>query len=440
MAHALSITDGTDTFSLSTTTAYMLNYAMAAPQLQQPSVTETVDVMIHGASTSAMQTNVSSLERLLESARRRRMEGYGPRVYLNVQLDSDGSAWRSEIFDARLDLVENSLAVWGNAKMQASLYIERAPYWEGALTQLSLTNGNGTDNTSGLTIYNHNDSGMGHDNWVAIDAAEVTGNLPAPVKLELTNSIGSARAIYQVFAATNAFNTPGSLEHLLEGESTVTGGGSTTGSDAACSNGSYASQSVSNDGTMDFTLSSTVMGYCAGYPFHVLVRFFAAPSTLVKASIVSGTSNILMTGEQVNFLSGSSQDLVNFGVLYIPPGGYQTSYGAHKLRLTFRHSGAQTVQVDYFALFPAYAFRDLLTHGSSLANGDKITDDPIEGQAYTTSSSVNLPEVIQRGSPVMLWPNKAQRIYILWSLFDHTSTISDTMTVKAWYRPRRATV
>jgi hypothetical protein len=356
-----------------------------------------------------------------------------------VQLDSDGSTWRSEIIDARLDLVEGSLAVWGNYKMPASLYIERMPFWEGALTQLSLTNGNGTDNTSGLTIYNHDDGDATNDNYVAIDAAEVTGNLPAPVKVELTNSAGGSRAIYQVFMATNAFNTPASFTPIVEGESTITGGG-TTAADATCSNGNYATHSGSSAWTMKFTLSSTVMGYCAGYPFHVLARFHAFPNTIARASILSSNNAVLASGEEISLLSGLSQDLIDFGVLYLPPGGYQSTWAGHRLQLGFRQSTSQTVSVDYLGLFPAYAFRDLLTHGSSLANGDKITDDPIEGQAYTTSSSVNLPEVIQRGSPVMLWPNKAQRIYVLWSLFDHTSPIAGTMTVKAWYRPRRATV
>jgi hypothetical protein len=440
MAHVLTITDGTTTFNVTSgSTAYLINYAMASPTLGEASIAETINLWIIGANGGAVQTNTATLEQLLESARRRRMESYGPRVYLQVQLDSDGATWRSEIYDARLDIAEDGLAVWANAKLPASLYIERAPYWEGALTQLTLTNGNGTNNTSGLTIYNHDDGDAGNDNWCAIDAAEVTGNLPTPVKLELTNTAGGSRAIYQVFAACNAFNTPGSLTHIIEGESTITGGGS-TGAAATCSNGNYATHSGSGTWSMQFTLSSTIMGYCAGYPFHVLARFHAFPNTIAQASILSSNGAVLASGEEISLQSGLSQALIDFGVLYLPPGGYQATWAAHKLKLGFRQSTSQTVQVDYIGLFPAYSFRDLLTFGTAIANNDKLTDDGIEGQAYTTASSVNLPEVIQRGGPLTIWPNRDQRLYFAWSLFDHSATIADTLTVKAWYRPRRAAV
>ena len=135
MAHVLSITDGTTTFSITSgSTCYLINYAMASPTLGEASLTETINLMVTGANGAAVQTNTATLERLLDSARRRRMESYGPRVYLQVQLDSDGSTWRSEIYDARLDIAEDGLAVWANAKLMASLYVERAPFWEGALT------------------------------------------------------------------------------------------------------------------------------------------------------------------------------------------------------------------------------------------------------------------------------------------------------------------
>jgi hypothetical protein len=440
MAHVLSITDGTTTFSITSgSTCYLINYAMASPTLGEATIAETINLMVIGANGAAVQTNTATLERLLDSARRRRMESYGPRVYLQVQLDSDGSTWRSEIYDARLDIAEDGLAVWANAKMPASLYVERAPFWEGALTQLTLTNNNGSNNTSGLTVYNHDDGGTGHDNWAAIDAAEVTGNLPAPVKVELTNTAGASRAIYQVFMAVNAFNAPTSLAHMIEAENTITGGG-TTATDATCSDGGYATHTGgAGSWTMRFTLSTTIMGYCAGYPFHILARRRNRINTIAQAAILSSNNAVLASGEEFS-ISTTTQDLIDFGVLYLPPGGYQATWAGHKLQFTFRQNSSQTMEIDYIGLFPAYSFRDLLTFGTAIANGDKLTDDGIEGMAYTTASSVNLPEVIQRGGPLTIWPNRDQNILFAWSLFDHASTIADTLTVKAWYRPRRAAV
>jgi hypothetical protein len=134
--------------------------------------------------------------------------------------------------------------------------------------------------------------------------------------------------------------------------------------------------------------------------------------------------------------TGSTNQLVDLGVLPLPPGGYGTTYGAQRLSLYYRPTGTISVQLDSFLLFPAVAFRRLTPVGS-IANGAKITDDPIEDRAYITASSVDRPGVVRRSGPVMVWPNTLQRIYFAWALSNATAPIDQTFTVKAWYRPRR---
>jgi hypothetical protein len=73
----------------------------------------------------------------------------GPAVYLLYQPDGDASAWRSEILAARFEYDVDTLRAWGQAKMPASLIIEREAVREGALVQIPLTNTNGTNNTAG---------------------------------------------------------------------------------------------------------------------------------------------------------------------------------------------------------------------------------------------------------------------------------------------------
>jgi hypothetical protein len=51
---------------------------------------------------------------------------------------------------------------------------------------------------------------------------------------------------------------------------------------------------------------------------------------------------------------------------------------------------------------------------------------------------VETPNIAVSGMPLTVWPNTLQRIYVLWSYFDLSASISTTMSVKAWYRPRRA--
>ena len=159
MAHALSITDGTTTYSLSTTNVYLTLYVPVEAQPGETSVTESVEIMFYAASASAMQTAIQNLQRLLEGIRRRQQWGVGPAVYFQFQPDGDATTWRSELLDARLEYKEDTLSVYPQAKLPATLILQRVPYWEGALTQIPLTNSSASNNTSGITIYNHDDGG-----------------------------------------------------------------------------------------------------------------------------------------------------------------------------------------------------------------------------------------------------------------------------------------
>lgn len=436
MAHALSITDGTTTFSLSTTNVYLQQYVPVEAQPGETSVTESVELTFYAASTSAMMTAIQTLQRLLDGLRRRVAWGVGPVVYLNFQPDGDATTWRSEMIDARLEYKEDTLSVYPQAKMPATLVLQRATYWEGALTQIPLTNSSASSNTSGITIYNHDDSGTNHDNYVQIAAADVGGSLPAPVKLELTNNVGSTQNWKQIWLANNAFSDPANFTHILEGETQVAGG--TTGSNADSSNSSYATITINTQDVHQWTLSAALLQDAQGYDFHMLARFRSVNGTVyIRPAIYdSGGSYALWTGDETQ-VTITSDAIVDLGVCPLPPGGYGTAYGAQRLYWALRSASSVVVQTDFIAFFPANTFRRLRML-STTANGVKVTDDQPEGRAYSVASSAETPNIAVSGMPLLVWPNTLQRIYVLWSYFDLSASISTTMSVKAWYRPRRA--
>lgn len=436
MAHALSITDGSTTFSLSTTNSYLQQYVPVEPQPGEQYVSESVELTFYAASASAMQTAIQGLQRLLDGIRRRQQWGVGPVVYLNFQPDGDATTWRSEMVDARLEYGEDTLSVYPQAKMPATLVLQREPYWEGALTQIPLTNSSASNNTSGLTIYNHDDGGASHDNYLQIAAADVGGSLPAPIKLELTNGTGSTQSWKQIWLACNAFSDPANFTHILEGETQVAGG--TTGSNADSSNSSYATITINTQDVHQWTLSAALLQDAQGYDFHMLARFRSVNGTVyIRPAIYDSSGTYaLWTGDesQVGLLSDA---IIDLGVCPLPPGGYSTAYGAQRLYWALRSASSIVVQTDFIAFFPANTFRKLRML-SLTANGVKVTDDQPEGRAYSVASSVETPNVAVSGLPLTVWPNTLQRIYVLWSYADLSASISQTMSVKAWYRPRRA--
>ena len=436
MAHALSITDGTTTFSLSTTNTYLQQYVPAEPQPGESSVGESVELTFYAASTSAMMTAIQTLQRLLDGIRRKQAWGVGPTVYLQFQPDGDSTVWRSEMTDARLEYSEDTLSVYGQAKMPATLVLQRMPYWEGALTQIPLTNASATGNTSGITIYNHDDSGTNHDNYVQIAAADVAGSLPAPVKLELTNNVGSTQSWKQIWLACNAFSDPANFTHILEGETQVVGG--STGSNADSSNSGYATITINTQDVHQWTLSAALLQDAQGYDFHMLARFRSVNGTVyIRPAIYdSSGSYALWQGDETQ-ITQTSDTIVDLGVCPLPPGGYGTAYAAQRYYWGLRSASSVVVQTDFVAWFPANTFRKLRML-STTANGAKVTDDQPEGRAYTVVSSAETPNVAVSGMPLTVWPNTLQRIYVLWSYFDLSASIATTMSVKAWYRPRKA--
>ena len=436
MAHALSITDGTTTFSLSTTNVYLQLYVPVEAQPGEQSVTESVELTFYAASAALMQTAIQNLQRLLDGIRRKQAWGVGPVVYLNFQPDGDATTWRSEMLDARLEYSEDTLSVYPQAKMPATLILQRLPYWEGALTQLPLTNSSASNNTSGITIYNHDDSGTNHDNYVQIAAADVGGSLPAPIKLELTNNVGTTQNWKQIWLACNAFSDPANFTHILEGETQVSGG--STGSNADSSNSSYATITINTQDVHQWTLSAALLQQARGYDFHMLARFRSVNGTVyIRPSIVDSSGTYaLWTGDETQ-VTTASDAIVDLGVCPLPPGGYGTAYGAQRLYWALRSASSVVVQTDFIAFFPANTFRKLRML-STTANAVKVTDDQPEGRAYSVASSAETPNIAVSGLPLLVWPNTLQRIYVLWSYFDLSASISTTMSVKAWYRPRRA--
>lgn len=438
MAHALSISDGTTTFSLSTTNCVLVQYTPAEPQKGENTVTETIEVMFYAASVAAMRTAIDTLQKLLDAASRRQERGKGPVVYLLYQPDGDATAWRSRLIDWRFEYNENTLRAWGQAKLPASLIIERDAVREGDLTQIPLTNGNGTNNTTGLTVSLHN-AGTAYS-YAQIAGSAVTGSAPAPVQLELTNNTGGSVTYYEVLVANNAFSDPANFPHVLQAESALVSGSGTVSSDATCSNGQYVGWSFTNSSAQQYTLSQTLLQDALGYDFHLLARFRSQTARVfVRPHIYDATGMfVLWSGDEVE-IPQVAPSVFDLGVIPLPPGGYSTAYGAMRLWLAWRAEGSVgALDTDFFAFFPADTFRRLRVPVTVSSSGI-IVDDGIEGRAYLRTGTAELPVVQPQGMPLLVWPGMTQRLYFTWSLFNWTAPITQTFSVKAWYRPRRYT-
>lgn len=450
MAHTINLTDGTttvDLYDLVGDGIFVTGWDLQTPGTGADAETEIgegLDVLIQASTAAALQTLVRSVEGLLWAADLRRRTGLGARVYLQVQWDGESSLWRSEVLGGKLEVL-GAPDQWGRKKLEGTLAITRAAWWEGPETQIPLTNANGTANTSGLTVYNHDDTGTGHDNYVQAAAADVGGVLPGPVKVELKNTSSAAVDYTNVYLANNALAGGATLAHMLEGESRVSGYG-TIVADATSSGGNYNERSFTSSGyaDMQFSLSATRLQKTAGRWFRLLSRFYflSVGATVQPILLDSATGAPLWRGATYQQVSPTNFPLIDLGAVPLPPAGYATNWDALRLALRFSTTlaGTSVADLDFVQLTPTDALRHLRLFGYPIANNDSIIDDAIAGLTYISRAGGLAPLAAPRGEPLLVFPGVDQRIYILCDEDDQTMNIDRTFAVRLWHRPRRLTI
>lgn len=452
MAHALSISDGTNTVSLSSSNILLMSYVPVSPEMQDTAqfvnggdggdilpvysnVSETVEIMFDNTSKTALQAQVASINRLLDTAKRRQTRRNGVRVYLKFTVDGDSDTYRSEVLSGRLELGEDAMRHYANIKVQARLYINRRFYWEADdETELQLSKSNVSATSGGVTIYNHDDSGTGHDNWVQIAAAQVDGELPCPLRLTLTNNSGSSQAYRNFHIGTNAFSDPANFTHMLEGED---GSGGTVTSDSSCSGGSkLANNSWTGTNLVQLDIDGTQLQKTDGRWFRLLMRVASLTSSCyIQPQIRTGDGLVILyTGEEV--LVNSDVPIIDLGSVPLPPSAAVVSWADMKLTLSMRAVGTAGIQIDYVQLTPTDSYANFTQLGYTIPNSTAITIDGIEGAIH----SAGFPIYSAPLPTVWVFPNTLQRLIFLHDETTGPVSIDNTISVRAYYRPRRLTI
>lgn len=443
----LQITDGATTVQLSQTSPVVGCVYFPLPgdmsDLAAP-VTEPVTVVLSGT-VDAIRTTARAIGQLLWSAKERYEAGVGPRIFIQYRPVDTDPLWRAELQMGELrwsdDKKLRNLASVAEATVQVAITWQRAGVWEGPRVQATLTNGNGSNNTSGLTIRLHDDGTAGHDNYVEMDSSEVGGDVPALAEIHLKNTSGSGRNFRNFYIATNPYAA--TLAHIIEGEARDAGYGS-VGAAASASNGQYLQLTINTVLSVPWTLSAATLLKTQGRTMRLLAKFLtfdSAANIYVTPKIADHSGLIILAqGTEVRLTTGQNfiQDL---GALPIPPGGFNTNYAAQKLILTFRTETAQTVNLDFSQLTPVAptgCLCQVAQLGNLVLNNEEIVIDTIEETIYHTESGANHPLYQAKVAPLWLWPGKAQRIYVLADGVD--VTLDDTMAVQVFFRERRMTI
>jgi hypothetical protein len=444
--YVIAITDGTTTITL--TSSYSIRaYAPRAADPAESTVTETIEILARGNAYNNL-TNLRTLNALLYQAEQAQKNRDLARVYLTIKAGSSETTYRSEIVRARGEWGEDTLSLvrWTKGAQWAALFIERRNWWEGPEAQIPLTNGSSTGNTGGITVYNHDDAGTGHDNFVSIAAAAVTGDLPAPTRLEMTNTYNAASRTYDLWIGHGYQIDTATFNHILEAED----GGAGDVNNAGASGGKYLAVTLSN--TLETTIRSwTITGAqlnaAKGRFFKAIARFADSTGLASVRYRLKVVWNVSTLWESAQAYPDTNRAIIirDLTTFRLPPWleglGSQDSVD---LVLTGQVVTAPvTINLDFLQLTPVDGWRYIIPKGYGAPYNTRIVDDGIDGRIYVDdgAGASKAGIFIGYGSPIMLQPNKLQRLYFLQhSSSIDTAQIDRTLSIKLFYRPRRLTL
>ncbi len=439
MPHAVSISDGSSTISLSTTNVQLNHYTPQAPTWDEENasyqpVIDTIDFLVYESTAAAAQTKIAVIERILLSVQRRAQSRTGPIPYLILQMASDASSWRSEILGVTWVAADDLFQSLPQGYAGFRINIRRVPFWEGARTNIPLTNGSGTNVTTGLLVNNAND-------YAGIAADVIGGTLPTPLELSIQNVTGAGRMYRNFYASVNPFGT--TLTHTIQGETAISGWGVATAS-ANASGGQVARLSTVGASAAPFrwTIPAATTSIMRGRYANIVVRFAQATSGLrVRTRIYDRLGFIVMHESPDTAIGGDAANggQHNCGAFPIPGGAYDTTFGDVTLEVTVYTTGTTTIDVDYITLMPSEpgCFRHFQQQGYTIANNGTIVDNGIVGNIYSSDSARDMAWK-QYTEPLYVQPALAQRIYLL--IDGESNNVGWQHRLIAYYRPRRLTI
>ncbi len=413
--------------------------------VNQPNAVEPCRVAVLDDTTLArtVENNLRTAFARAAHHQRSPQDAAGP-IYWEFEISPGDGYWRSEIKAGGIELEEGGLGwQWRGKAIALRILIERLPFFEGPRTAVPLSNGNGSNNTSGLTVYNHDDGGAGHDTHVAIGTAGVTGAIPCAAEIEITNSTADSKRTYDLYVGVHSWGGVTSFTPTLEAEAAAPLTSTSIVSNAAHSNGQARTLNWSGSGESlicRFPLSSALLSAARGGYYRVFVRFASlpAPDTWLRLSVQLFDVTTIWEGEQIQL--ATNQEMQDLGVYQLPPYlAGQSGVGGLSFLLTGYHpgAGAHAITIDYLYLMPVQRFRHYRPRGYGLEQGTLLretTEGVIRSEGWVEGA---IGHYIGYGAPLALWPKRDQRIYILQRCDDGTAPPLRTLSVKLWHRPRR---
>ena len=470
----LRITDGTTTIDLQASPWFVLEYSPKTGRLGEL-VTDSIKVG-YGRDSNAQVTNaraaLNSITRLLAKSNPFDNGRFQRSVWLEFSIDyaltgSTEPYWRSPIVDSVMPSGEDALLdtdLW-NKTIVYTLEVTRQGWFEGVETELALATRVNAKVTGGVTIYNA-DYATTDGNFVVIAGADISGELDAPCRLEIGNTVEASGSINQIhYGAIRGYGGNGagwgsnpvtlkchdatSANFSVTGSTTVSAGVSRTWTGLTGSAPNILCEWLlptdyleQFDGRTVKPILRLISGGNAGLQFRLRLMYGGAA--------LPGIMELLDRGWSDYIVNGVAQLSLPMNSVEVPPwlrGEMGASFNMSPI--SARLEGRYTPGGSWSALVlgdlqmtPAQdGFRSWTTRGYAAGIGWQFWDDGINETAYTRDGGDYRVGTYQlSGKRIKLRPNIENRIWFAHSLTNATVAKDRRLALKMFYRPRRTTL
>lgn len=443
MPYTLNFYDGTTTYDLTDGT-YILGceYVPNNGSDNDKSVSDTV--VVHLSGTGAQMLAVKeTIENWLAWAKSYYTTKVGDKIYLRAKLDAAD--------DLGSSLIHSGFVEWSGRAPTTTIragyamlriVLTRDNWWEEALVTLPLTNGHGTDVTSGLQVDNRNDSTR--DNWVEIDGADIEGTLPAPILLDFENTYNSGDRMGRLRYSNNFRSNPNSLQTVLEGEDAT---GVTPIADTGSSGGNYisVSWSATQSEIVEWTIPSALLQNAKGNlcKVHWVGEGITVPGYWLRVKMQMALTDIFYGAWK--YVERDWHDMLDLGTMRFPPYLLSEYSSVYPLNLVIEQkqtsSTSRTMYLDALHIHPVDTYRSLVPKGYNTGYQASLVDDGIDGVVYTDgwSTAGKVGNYVGYGATPEIMPGVDNRLSFL--MFSSTIggyyTPERTGSVIIKYKPRR---
>jgi hypothetical protein len=406
-------------------------------------VTETLHVSLRGT-PAVLRKVIAQLEALCRQIKRYTVEGLGAPIYLRVIPHDNFDPLYSRLLHAELHTKTSALAAEEHGSLLLELIITRQNVFDGAECPLTLNNSAG----SGLVAALKNcDDGLavGNDNYISVQSDALGTDLPAPLRLQVTNA-GSNPLTQLLVGAYHAPRRPDKPPLVLEGEHAAEGVEVPAGD---ASNGAYAQFTLMRgawQALASWQLTHTQLETLDGRLYTPILRFYTPLSagllqfrvSLSFPGLPPALGTTLYQSSAVNAVEG--QGYLPLAPLRLPFGERLLDVQPSSLRFSLQAyapaSGSLTLKLDDIFLLPQENFT-WFSSTVGLPAGTSLVDDAFLQKTFTLANAKEMHTHQRVGDYFYLPPGEVSWFFFFQVDPEGLAPIDMPINVKAWYRKRR---